>query len=342
MSQEEETLTHIFSCQRETAQQTRRSALTTYRTTLVAKGTPPDLLEIIIKGITEGVASKTQTEFHQTSVTVTTDTGVLEQSKHIGWVTFLQGFISEKWKAHAYTPEGKQTGQRNFSSRAAGTWAKAIIKANWQYSKTLWTARNAVIHSKDASSTDAKVITTLKRRIRELYNMYNKDKYCVQYTRAYLFDKPLLILQQMQQSSMDNWVTYIEEAVATRQCKEDLHNKLSRTIMGRFLAMGRNITKSDSHRQRPHGQIKLTKCTPRRARRKVKGHDNSLSSADSTSILHPIWTRKTSGGKEGKPQTKAGTPKETVPTGRGAKIQVSNSKARKAKKRSVVKKSTPL
>jgi hypothetical protein len=172
--------------------------------------------------------------------------------------------------------------------------------------------------------------------------MYNKDKYCIPYTRAYLFDKPLLVLQKMQQSSMDSWVKSVKEAVATRQCREELHNELSRMIMGRFLAMGRGIPKSGSNNQRKCRQLKLMTSTPKQARRKDEGHDTSVSSVDSTDILHPIWTRKTSDGKKSKTQTTSGTPKATLHTGRSAKIQVNNPKARKIKKRSVVKKSPPM
>jgi len=216
----------------------------------------------------DGVASKTPTDFPLTSATTTKETGAQEQSRHIGWFLFLQGYSSKKWKAHVTIPKDKQTRQSSPTSRVAEIWAKSIIKTNWQYCKMLWNARNAVIHGKDASSMEAKLITALKRRIRELYNMYNKDKYCIPYTRAYLFDKPLLILQQMQQSSMASWVKSVEEAVATRQCRGELHNELSRTIMGRFLAMGRNATKSDSHKQRPHRWLKLTNPL-------LDGHDRS-------------------------------------------------------------------
>jgi hypothetical protein len=159
---------------------------------------------------------------------------------------------------------------------------------------------------------DSKTIAQLKQRIRDLYRMYNKEKYCIPYTRSYLFDQPLLSLQQMKQSSMSSWIQSVEEADATRQSKERLHLELSRTIMGRFLTRNPVTNHSSTVTTRPSSHIASLREKVKRHRPilenkqattskpasfkpwqhqlgKANTDTNSQTSDSSTSILHPIW-----------------------------------------------------
>jgi len=75
--------------------------------------------------------------------------------------------------------------------------------------------------------TEGRTITALKRRIRELYLMVQKDKYCVPYTRTHVFDRPLLILQQLLRENMQCWIRSVKEAISTQQNREALHGELA-------------------------------------------------------------------------------------------------------------------
>jgi hypothetical protein len=143
--------------------------------------------------------------------------------------------------------------------------------------------------------------------------MHDRERYCVLYTRAHLFDQPMLILQQMKQSSMECWICSVEEAIATRQCREKLHHELCQTIMGKFLVLGKANCKATKG-QGDLGIASSTKnltantMTPvsstgerpiagRKARSDHKGRVSMVSQSSptsSTSILHPIWS---SGGR---------------------------------------------
>jgi len=61
-------------------------------------------------------------------------------------------------------------------------------------------------------------------------------QYCVPYTRTHLFDRPLLVLQQLPRENMQCWIRSAEEAISTQQSREALHGELSRRIMAKFLA----------------------------------------------------------------------------------------------------------
>jgi hypothetical protein len=162
-----ETIEHIFCCNHEIAKQERDTALTAYKVMLISKRTPPQLVETIVAGITTGIAQ---------SLSQNSDHPALEhqvgreQGATLGWVVFLQGYISQKWKdSYQAMISGKK------SVQDSQTWAKNLILANWTYSKSIWASRNAVVHGKGAMEMEGKTITPLKRRIRELYLMLQKD-----------------------------------------------------------------------------------------------------------------------------------------------------------------------
>lgn len=69
--------------------------------------------------------------------------------------------------------------------------------------------------------------------------MFQRDKYCIPYTRNYLFDRPLLTVQQLPRDNLHSWIRSIEEAIATRQCQEKLHQELSKNVLYRFLSMNK-------------------------------------------------------------------------------------------------------
>jgi hypothetical protein len=180
---EDESLHHIFSCSHATAAKKRADALLSYKTTLETIRTPPETIECIINGITEGVRHEcSSSKSSALTIIEKAATGAREQSGFIGWLSFLQGFISTAWKTCITDHRSQKPATP--SPRTANTWAKAIIRANWQYCETIWAARNDIVHGKKTMVKDSKTIAQLKQRIRDLYRMYNKDKYFIPYTRS--------------------------------------------------------------------------------------------------------------------------------------------------------------
>jgi hypothetical protein len=225
---EKETIQHIFCCDQKIAQQ-ERDTLTTYKATLISKRTPPQLVDTIVAGITISITrSLPQNSDH---LALGHSAG-REQEDTLDWVAFLQGHISQKWKDNFQASISGKT-----SVQDSHTWAKNLILANWAHSKSIWANRNAVVHGRGAMEMEERTITTLKCRIHKLYLMFQKDKYCVPYTRTHLFDHPLLILQQLPKENMQCWIRSVEEAVSTQQSREALHGELSRYIMARFLGL---------------------------------------------------------------------------------------------------------
>jgi hypothetical protein len=213
-----ETIEHIFASDHETARKERNSAISTYKATLIGKGTPPQLVETLVWGIMIGVAqSPSYTNFSPPAIG---QEECIEQGVNLGWVAFLQGYISQKWMSRY------QASVYSRSTQDSQTWEKHLILANWTYSKSIWAGRNAVVHGRGTVETEGKLITMLKQRIREL----------VPYTRTHLFDRPLLVLQQLPRENMQCWIRSAEEAISTQQSREALHGELSRQIMAKFLA----------------------------------------------------------------------------------------------------------
>jgi hypothetical protein len=92
---EKETIEHIFCCNHEIAKQERDAALTAYKATLISKRTPPLLVETIVAGITTGI---TQSLLQNSDHPALEHQVGREQGTTLGWVAFLQGHISQKWK----------------------------------------------------------------------------------------------------------------------------------------------------------------------------------------------------------------------------------------------------
>jgi len=198
----QETLTHFFSCQHANALQARLIALLTYRATLTAKRTPALLVEVLVKGVTEvlspGSVATSEEMDHTRSAT---QEAVVEQSQRLGWLSFLQGYTSKKWQTAFQSCAPGKT-----SKQSGAAWMKGLVLANWNYGKSIWDSRNAEVHGMGNTLSESKMATLLKRRIRELYLKYDKDKYCVPYTRTYLFDRPLLVTQQLLRDNMQCWI----------------------------------------------------------------------------------------------------------------------------------------
>jgi hypothetical protein len=185
-------MAHIFSCPHEAAMESRKTALSAYKSSLIAKQTSVDLVEEIVRGITERITLGT----HAPSPNPETSHAAVVQQQELGWVSFLQGYVGTEWR------QWFQTVTRTKAADQSNTWVRNLILANWTYSKAIWDSRNALVHGKTDKVIDSKVISQLKKRIKELYMMFKRDWFCVPYSSVHLFDHPILMMQQLPKENM--------------------------------------------------------------------------------------------------------------------------------------------
>jgi hypothetical protein len=75
-----------------------------------------------------------------------------EQTHSIGWEQFFRGRISAKWSSayRSLKAGGKQ------QEVDAEKWAAALIQGIWEYSRSIWKIRNAVVHGATVEEARAK------------------------------------------------------------------------------------------------------------------------------------------------------------------------------------------
>ena len=74
-----------------------------------------------------------------------------------------------------------------------------------------------MVNDQTEAARDTKAIKLLKEQVQTLYQTYDNDPYVIPNTRAYLFDKPLLVMQQLLMDSLKCWILSVQEAIETRE-----------------------------------------------------------------------------------------------------------------------------
>jgi hypothetical protein len=106
----------------------RDTSLVKYKVSLQSACTPSHIMEDILQGI----SLTTTHPGHPTNQDKLSQ--ATRDQNRIGWLAFLQGFISREWQISYENSLPKQA--RN-KEQLSITWAKSLIVATWTYSKQL-------------------------------------------------------------------------------------------------------------------------------------------------------------------------------------------------------------
>jgi hypothetical protein len=174
---------HVFCCPSTAATANRTEALQTLHKTLKKYDTPPALVSLLSNMLLRVDISSYDPDLCP----------LVAQQRSIGWAGLNRGHLSMHWRS-SFTASLPADSKRR--TERAQTWCKKVIMALWEYSRTLWEARNAVVHGKTTLQEDSKAIVTLRQAVKKQYQLYAKDPHIIPASRAHLFDKPLLILLQ--------------------------------------------------------------------------------------------------------------------------------------------------
>ena len=136
--QEDETTAHIITCQHPDAKTVWNKSMKKWFQSLIKIGIDPT----IITGIRDEVnAWKTGL----VNNIVTGDDGIdnlLAKQRKIGWQQFLEGLLSTEW--YNFFIKDSDT-----SRYQANTIISRIIRANWEFTFSIWTERNSKLHDTD-------------------------------------------------------------------------------------------------------------------------------------------------------------------------------------------------
>jgi hypothetical protein len=178
---------------------------------LLAACTPPDAVNTIVN-CTSTMDSNVQVDHSQSSSDLLSQ--AVSDQANIGWEHFLCGLLSQCWRQVfiSYLPQ-----QDKKRETKADTWLWKVIHALWDYSFSIWEARNLTVHGRTKTAKEGKLLKTLKREVKTLYQSFATDPHMVPQSRRNLFDKPQDYLLQLPTSYIHCWLLSVQEAIETRK-----------------------------------------------------------------------------------------------------------------------------
>jgi hypothetical protein len=239
----EETMHHLLTCNSKEAQLSRQTATEKLGKAIAAAHTPEPLAAHLLHCIDSWTQDQVVRPSPGTKDKITKAT---REQNHIGWDNFLRGRISKGWHLaylHFQPIQDKQRVTR------ASTWTRKLITAVWDYSFSLWEARNNTVHGQTEAARESKALKELRRTAKQLYNSFENDPHIVPTNQNHLFDKPLLLMLQLPFTNLQCWILSAQEAIAMQQCRDSLRNTKQRELLRQFFVPRKQI----KHHGSPEG-----------------------------------------------------------------------------------------
>jgi hypothetical protein len=157
-----------------------------------------------------------------------------QSQSDIGWSSLLRGHLSTHWEAvfeATYTPAKKKKHPTPATlAKLSRAWSHRSNLHLWAFSKTIWAARNAVVHGK-TDLTLSKDILQLHQSVTNHYTKYQADPHYVLSHHTHLFNRQLNTMLTYCRNTLSCWICSVEEAVQTRAHRS---TKTNRTIKHYF------------------------------------------------------------------------------------------------------------
>jgi hypothetical protein len=162
-----------------------------------------------------------------------------------------RGHLSKSWQEKYENHLGHET---NDVQRKAASWTKNVTLACWRYSEDIWSSRNAAVHGNNTRMVSEKELTNLRRAAKDYYHSFEKDRYIVPQSRAFLFEKPLLLAQQLPWDKLAGWIASVREAILTCESRESESLSHSSKILMNFLTRSKppNTQQPVNHPRQNH------------------------------------------------------------------------------------------
>ncbi len=149
-----EDVTHIFTCTQPDVVEARTSALAIFKT-IMRKSTPPSLHDSIFSGLDQWFTDPTLPDYLAPTAgsllpQLQCITKAFQAQSSIGWEGMFRGLIATYWTdayCHTYeSPSGKKHPTPSTISKLSRQWSTQLITQLWQFRKSVWAYRNAVVH----------------------------------------------------------------------------------------------------------------------------------------------------------------------------------------------------
>ena len=91
-----------------------------------------------------------------------------------------------------------------------------------------------MVHGHTETAKESKALKAMRQEAKRLFLAHDNDPYLVPSSRAHLFDKPLLVLLQLPITPLRCWVISVQEAIKTRQYREEEQQRRQKEHFKRF------------------------------------------------------------------------------------------------------------
>jgi hypothetical protein len=157
----------------------------------------------------------------------------------LGWGAFCRGHVSRLWRTAFllhYHPKKPQPESNR--SETADKWLSLLLTSAWTFSEKVWQFCNKVVHGQLEEFRESKTIQNLRGRIKELYFQFREDPFMVPHTRSHLFNKPMEATSSMDKDGLACWIKSVEEAILTREHRDQLEAVHLRSTLHHFFKSG--------------------------------------------------------------------------------------------------------
>jgi len=234
-----EDFNHLFHCPHPSASTNRTEAMHHLIKT-IQPCTPPIILETLNVSLNQWT---TTGHVHSYGGSRLPAVDILHQAisnqTDIGWGAFCRGHVSWLWRTAFllhYRPKKPQLESKR--SETADKWLSLLLTSAWTFSEKVWQFRNKVVHGQLEEFRESKTIQNLRGRIKELYFQFREDPFMVPHTRSHLFNKPMEATSSMDKDGLACWIKSVEEAILTREHRDQLEAVHLRSTLHHFFKSG--------------------------------------------------------------------------------------------------------
>ena len=236
--EQDETTKHVIQCQAVDARQRWKTGIKALRQWFIATSTEPDLQHVIFQRLEEWYDNKPRRPVHTTNRLLSK---AVQQQDLIGWWSFLQGRITQKFE-RAMEEHYKQITTKKKHNKCT----RNIIQQIWELQRQLWEHHHNIEHT-EMTLAKQQQLEVMMARARDELQVGCAD---IQHQDCYLFAEPESVLSM----TLSDLALWLKDVGLARRARDDVRIRKqeqvarSRTVMHAWLCSHNPRTASNNTR----------------------------------------------------------------------------------------------
>jgi hypothetical protein len=172
-----------------------------------------------------------------------------DQTRDIGWIPFLQGKISQYWKA-AYMASLPNMPSKD---QTTALWGKKLILAIWAFGRSIWEYRNKEIHGSTLLESRYKQSEKLKKEVLYFTTKFHENPFLILQWDKFLFNAPEEKLMASNYDMQSAWLRSVKEAIQVRKQHDEASTSAQQERFHNFvIRRGHPSSQPNSHCPESH------------------------------------------------------------------------------------------